>query len=204
MKEINKYPNLLAYVAFPGLNTIEEFTDMYHKDIGSKPEECLYAIYDKTAPGGETDDNYAGTVAYTGGNKSHASTDVGIILWPAFQRTHVATNAIGLLLLHALDPPSAGGLGLRRVVWTAHSENAASRNTALRLGFEFEGITRWHKIFADREIGSSADALAKRNGTEKEIIGRHTATYSIVWDEWDEKRPKLVALMKRPPPSAIT
>jgi hypothetical protein len=40
------------------------------------------------------------------------------------------------------------------------------------------------------------EALEKRNGTKGELLGRHTAIYSIVWDEWDEMRPKVVALME--------
>jgi hypothetical protein len=40
------------------------------------------------------------------------------------------------------------------------------------------------------------EALEKRNGTKRELLGRHTAIYSIVWDEWDEKRPKVVTLME--------
>jgi hypothetical protein len=41
------------------------------------------------------------------------------------------------------------------------------------------------------------EALEKMNGTKGELPGRHTAVFSIVWEEWDEKRPKVVAEMER-------
>jgi hypothetical protein len=46
-------------------------------------------------------------------------------------------------------------------------------------------------------IALPVDALERRNGTKGEQPGRHTAVFSIVWDEWDEKRPKVIAQMKR-------
>ena len=65
------------------------------------------------------------------------------------------------------------------------------------MGFEFEGVLRWDKIFYGKTIGLPVDALEKRNGSSGEVIGRHTAIFSIVWDEWEEKRPKVVKQMER-------
>jgi RimJ/RimL family protein N-acetyltransferase len=118
-------------------------TEVYN-NIAASPQECLYAILDKANRPNEdkTDSNYryAGVVSLSGTNPINAVTEMGIIVFPAFQRTHVATNAVGLLLQRTLDPPSAGGLGLRRVEWKTHADNAASRRIALRMGFVFEGI----------------------------------------------------------------
>jgi RimJ/RimL family protein N-acetyltransferase len=122
---------------------------------------------------------------------------MGAIIFPAFQRTHVATNAIGLLLLYALDPPPAGGLGLRRVAWQCHEGNEASKKAALRMGFEFEGVARWQRVFPRGTVALPVAALAARNGTKGEMPGRHTAMFSMVWDEWDEKRRVVVAQMGR-------
>lgn len=173
--------------------------EIYDKDIASSAENCLYAIIDKTKPSemDNIDSNYAGITSLNGTNPVNAVTEIGIVIFPTFQRTHIATNAIGLLLLWTLDPPSAGGLGLRRVEWKTHADNAASRRAALRMGFEFEGIARWQRVCTVGEIGLPVEALEKRNGTKGELPGRHTASFSIVWDEWDEKRPKVVALMER-------
>ncbi|KAJ6111156.1 acyl-CoA N-acyltransferase [Penicillium sp. IBT 16267x] len=182
-------PELLKYVAFPEIKTDDDFKAVYD-GIRASPAECLFAIIDKSSAVGE----YAGTIALSSTDSVHATTEIGVLIFSAFQRTHVTTNAIGLLLQYTLDPPSAGGLGLRRVEWKCHAENAASRRVALRMGFEFEGIARWHRTFA---IGSPAEALEKRNGTQGKLPGRHTASFSIVWEEWDVKRPKVLAQMVR-------
>jgi RimJ/RimL family protein N-acetyltransferase len=94
-------------------------------------------------------------------------------------------------------PALTGGLGLRRVEWQTHADNAASRRAALRIGFEFEGIVRWQRVFPRCEVALPVEALEKRNGTKGELPGRHTTVFSIVWDEWDDKRPNVVALMER-------
>lgn len=201
MEVIKANPDLFTYVSFPTMDTKEEFIEFYDKHIGSPPEECLFAIFDKTGTSDKenSDRNYAGTVALSATNPVNAATELGVLIFPAFQRTHVARNAIGLLLLWTLDPPSVGGLGLRRVEWKTHAENVASRRVALRMGFEFEGVARWQRVFPGGKVALPVEALEKRNGTKGEHPGRHTATYSIVWDEWDEKRPKVVALMESKP-----
>ena len=179
---------------------MKEFYDKIH----TSPEECLYAIIDKASASGESGEEtanrkYAGIIGLSAADPVNAATEMGAIIFPAFQRTHVATNAIGLLLMYTLDPPSAGGLGLRRVEWKCHAGNAASRRAALRMGFELEGIARWQRIFPRGAAAFTlpVEALEKRNGTKGEVPGRHTAVFSIVWDEWDGKRPKVVALMER-------
>ena len=190
---------MFAYIAFPAVNNEADFMRDVYNGVSSSPADCLYAIMDKVASPGEDKpgEKYAGVISLNATNRDNAVTEIGVIIFPAFQRTHVATNAIGLLLLWTLDPPSAGGLGLRRVEWRTHTANEASRRIALRLGFELEGVLRWARVFPRGQAVLSAEALRVRNGTQEESPGRHTAVYSIVWDEWDDKRPKLVALMER-------
>jgi RimJ/RimL family protein N-acetyltransferase len=200
VKVIKANPDLLTYIPFPVVETeadfMKSFYDNDNKSFGNSPEDCLYVIFDKvTTPGKES--NYAGILSLNATNTVNAVTEIGVIIFPAFQRTHVATNAIGLVLLWTLDPPSAGGLGLRRVEWRTHAENAASRRAALRMGFEFECIAKWERVFPRGKVALPVEALEKRNGTKGEFPGRHTAILSIVWDEWDDKRPKVLALMER-------
>ncbi|KAF2102290.1 hypothetical protein NA57DRAFT_73719 [Rhizodiscina lignyota] len=193
-------PDAFRYVSFPPIDTKEDFVrEVYDKGFRTPTEDCLYVIFDKSAIKEEmnTSSKYAGVLSLNGTSPENAVTELGVMVFPQFQRTHVTTNAIGLALLRLLDPPSAGGLGLRRVEWRTHTGNTASRTTALRMGFEFEGISRWHRAFADAKLGLPVGALEKRNGTKREASGRHTANFSIVWDEWDEKRPKVVELMAR-------
>lgn len=174
---------------FPVVETEADFLREVYNPSRASPEECFYAVIDKAAG-----NKYAGVIALSHTNTVNAVTEIGVIVFPEFHGTHVGSNAIGLVLLYLLDPPPAGGLGLRRVEWLCNSENAVSRKTALRMGFEFEGVLRWHRAFAR---GNPVEALEKRNGTTGEVPGRHTAVYSIVWDEWDETRSKVVAQMER-------
>lgn len=182
------------------MNTVADFlNELYNKHIQPQPDTCLYAIIDKEKEKETPKGKYSGVISLNATNPTNAVTEIGVLIFPAAQRTHVASNAIGLILQYTLDAPSAGGLGLRCVEWKCHTGNEASRKTALRMGFQFEGVARWDRVFpgAAAGVGAPVDALEKRNGTSHEAPGRHTAVYSIVWDEWDEKRPQVVAQMER-------
>lgn len=191
---------LLPYVSFPDVKTEDDFRrDFYEKHVASG-KVAIYSIIDKTIPTveGETiPSNFAGIASQPSSDVENATSEIGIMLSTKFHRTHVSSNAIGLILLDSMDPPSLGGLGLRRIEWQCHAGNAASRKTAERMGFELEGILRWHSVVATGRIGLPTDALEKRNGTTGEALGKHTAIYSIVWDEWDQKRPNIIAQMQR-------
>ncbi|OLP60992.1 GNAT family N-acetyltransferase [Xaviernesmea oryzae] len=59
----------------------------------------------------------------------------------AMARTPLSTEAHYLMARHAFED-----LGYRRYEWKCHNENAASKATARRLGFTFEGVFRQHMI----------------------------------------------------------
>jgi RimJ/RimL family protein N-acetyltransferase len=200
LEVIKSNPALFEYAPSPKVDTEADFMRDFYDKISTSPNECLLAVLDKTVSPGKQNNhsNYAGIASLTATNPLHAATDIGVIIFPSFQRTHIAKNTIGLLLLWTLDPPSTGGLGLRRVEWQTHTENQASRRIASRMGFEFEGIARWHrKLPGNNKVGLPVDELERQNGTKGEVRGRHTAIYSIVWDEWVAKRPQVVALMEQ-------
>lgn len=201
MDAIKAYPEMLKYVSFPTIDTVEDFMNKVCNDLRSSVDDCLFAILDKK--GGtryiEEKQRYAGVVSLSSTDPVNYSTEIGIIVFPTHQRTHVTTNAIGLILMWTLDPPSIGGLGLRRVQWQTHADNTPSRLTALRMGFEFEGIARWKRVVPASVAGLDVEELDRRNGTAPSARGRHTAVYSIVWDEWNEKRVELIRQMQRCP-----
>ena len=90
--------------------------------------------------------------------------EIGAIWFtPAFQRGRGATEALYLLLAHAMDD-----LGYRRMQWRCNAENAKSRAAARRLGFRFEGIWFNHMIYKGKN--------------------RDTAWYSILDTEWPALR----------------
>ena len=90
--------------------------------------------------------------------------EVGNILYsPALQRTPLGTEAQYLLARYALET-----LGYRRYEWKCNALNAASRRAAVRYGFVFEGILRFHMITKERS--------------------RDTAYYSMLDSEWPARK----------------
>jgi RimJ/RimL family protein N-acetyltransferase len=94
----------------------------------------------------------------------HRSIEIGHIwLGPDLQRTPAATEALFLLIAHALDD-----LGFRRMEWKCNAANVASRAAACRLGFIHEGVFYQHRIFKG--------------------ANRDTAWFSILDHEWPALR----------------
>jgi RimJ/RimL family protein N-acetyltransferase len=88
-------------------------------------------------------------------------------------------------LQHALNTTEEGGIGLRRVVWQANSLNTASRKAAERMGFIFEGILRWDRVFHDGvPRGKAGNGRTPPKGQEKDL-GRDTIMLGLCWDDWE-------------------
>jgi len=87
-----------------------------------------------------------GRAAYMRIEPHHRVIEIGGILFaPELQRTVAATEAIYLMLRHALDD-----LGYRRVEWKCDAKNEASRRAAARFGFTYEGTFRQHMVIKGR------------------------------------------------------
>jgi RimJ/RimL family protein N-acetyltransferase len=113
---------------------------------------------------GREDGRAAGVASLLSIVPEHGTIELGHIwLSPRLQRTAAATEALVLLLGHAIDD-----LGYRRMEWKCNAANAASRRAAVRLGFRFEGVFFDHLVVKGRN--------------------RDTAWYSIVRDEWPPLR----------------
>jgi RimJ/RimL family protein N-acetyltransferase len=90
----------------------------------------------------------------------NAAIEIGNIWFsPRMQRTRAATEAMFLLMRHAMDD-----LGYRRLLWKCNALNAPSRRAAERLGFAYEGTLRAHMVTKGRR--------------------RDTAMFSILDEEW--------------------
>ncbi len=95
--------------------------------------------------------------------------EIGYIWFgPAMQRTRAATEALYLMLDHAMTD-----LRYRRMQWRCNALNAKSRAAARRLGFRYEGTFYNHLIFKG--------------------LNRDTAWYSILDDEWPDVKERLEA-----------
>ena len=91
---------------------------------------------------------------------AHAHIELGNIWFsPRMQRTRAATEAMFLLMRHAMED-----LGYRRLTWKCNALNAPSRRAAARLGFTYEGTLRNLMVVKGRR--------------------RDTAWFSILGDEW--------------------
>jgi RimJ/RimL family protein N-acetyltransferase len=100
---------------------------------------------------------------------ANAAIELGNIWFaPVMQRSRAATEAMFLLMRHAMDD-----LGYRRLVWKCNALNAPSRRAAARLGFVPEGLHRAHLVVKGRR--------------------RDTAWYSILDEEWPARRDAIAA-----------
>lgn len=105
-----------------------------------------------------------GTLALMRIEPVHGVIEVGSVTFsPLLKQTRISTEAQYLLMGYAFDD-----LGYRRYEWKCDSLNAPSRKTALRLGFEFEGIFRQAIVYRGRN--------------------RDTAWYAIIDRDWPRVR----------------
>ena len=187
--------------SFGPFSAEQELHDYIEKIARPDRGTILFAVIDKTRNRSREDDEgaIAGMIAYKNTSTANLSTEISyVITLPPFQRTHVASNAVGLLLQYALEPPSNGGLGLRRVQWQANSLNVASLRTAEKMGFKMEGILRWDRIFHDGKArGKTGNGRDPPEGSEDDL-GRDTVLLSHCWDDWEQgEREKVLAIMDR-------
>jgi RimJ/RimL family protein N-acetyltransferase len=105
-----------------------------------------------------------GTLALMRIDPANGVIEVGFVAFsPLLKRTRISTEAQYLLMKHAFDD-----LGYRRYEWKCDSLNAPSRETAARLGFQFEGIFRQAIVYKGRS--------------------RDTAWFSVIDKEWPARR----------------
>lgn len=188
------HPELYAHMShgpFPSAAKLKaEFYERGNKHPISftNTDTFAFAIIDKTRPPSADDPEgeLAGTVSYCYTSAEHLSTEIGfIIILPPYQRSHVATNALGLVLNYALNEPDEGGLGLRRVHWKASAANSASSRLAERMGFERVGFTPWHMRFVKgKEKGKIGNGKEPPPGSDPADLWRDTVDLSLGWDQW--------------------
>ncbi|KAH8105175.1 acyl-CoA N-acyltransferase [Cristinia sonorae] len=169
-------PEIYIYFPFEPMSE-DDFARIIETRVQPNPTTLVFAVLDKSSNG--VTPPLAGLIGLLNASPDSLSAEIGwLITVPNFQRTHVTTNAIGLLLMWCLDPPALGGLGLRRVQYQSHPENVASRRKAERLGFRFEMVQRYQRVVAKADRWDSA-------------------IYSLCWDDWREGRARVMTQMER-------
>ena len=77
----------------------------------------------------------------------------------------------------------------------ANARNERSVNAAKRLGFQLEGILRWHRVLPE---GKEGDVAAVGEQADGKGPGRDTAMLAICWDDWGGVvREKIQNLVRR-------
>ena len=174
--------------------SLEESLAYYEKRYRQNPEFVYFDILDKSrspegagksgVPEEEATERLAGVIGLRDISSTQLTTEIAsVIIFPAFQRTHVATHAVGVLLRYCLDLPSASppGLGLRRVQWISFPQNTASLRLAEKMGFKKEGVNRW--LWAS---GGEEGNKPRRGDPEEDKGGWDSVTMAVCWDDWEE------------------
>ncbi|KAK0202231.1 acyl-CoA N-acyltransferase [Desarmillaria ectypa] len=181
----------------PFTNEQELITSFWEKRIKNGAGETAFAVYDKS----KHEHAYAGIITYINSSVEDLVTEIGfVMILPAFQRTHVTSNAVGILMNYALNLPEDGGLGLRRVVWTASASNAPSVGAAKRMGFQMEGVMRWARVWPEIKVRGSGGIRVRKGDPRAEefAYGRNVAVLSVCWDDWEAgAKEKVNAVMAR-------
>jgi RimJ/RimL family protein N-acetyltransferase len=141
-----------TYLPYGPFYKIEDFRQWLVTTM-SEDDTQLYAILDrKGVP--------VGVCGYMRINPLHGVIEIGHLHYSKLlQRTPATTEAMYLMMRHAFDAH-----GYRRYEWKCHSFNEPSRQAALRLGFQYEGLFRQANVFRGRN--------------------RDTAWFSIIDSEW--------------------
>ncbi|KAI9571203.1 hypothetical protein HD554DRAFT_262094 [Boletus coccyginus] len=156
---------------------------------------CLFAAIDTTHPDSdhpEWEGSLAGLFGLLGTDRTRLVTEIGpAIVLPAFQRTHVCSHAVGLLMKYILElPPS--GLGFRKIKWAASPVNATSNNVAERMGFKLEGVLRWKYVLPVLEGYQKVGKEARTGDAGNGLLGRDSNEWALCWDDWEESGRELV------------
>ncbi|KAI0300460.1 acyl-CoA N-acyltransferase [Multifurca ochricompacta] len=173
-------PELYRFLSVE-FKTIDDFLFLLETRVRCNPNLVFFAVIDKGRGG-----KLAGVIGLINTEPVNLSTEIGyVVIFPAYQRTYVASNAVGILLRYCLELPTAPrpGLGLRRVQWIAHTYNRASYNAAVRMGFRYEGTLRWHWVLLKGKEGNGSSI---REGDPIKFPARDNSVLSFCADDWEQ------------------
>ncbi|RUR13012.1 GNAT family N-acetyltransferase [Legionella sp. km772] len=143
-----------TYLPYGPFNELADFNSWLVSTLTREPDTQLYSIEKLNDP------TPVGIIGYLRINPEHGVIEIGHVHFSKLlQKTAAATEAIFLMINHALND-----LGYRRCEWKCNSLNQASINTALRIGFKFEGTFRQSNVFKSQN--------------------RDTSWFSIIDTEW--------------------
>ena len=189
--QVSARPDLHRWFPFE-LSSLDQILTAIELRVRRNPSWILFAIIDKARGGA-----LAGVIGLIKASAEHLSAEIAwLLVFPAFQRTYVTSNAVGIVLQYALElptPPDSDpahgtttrrrGLGFRRVQWTTHTSNKPSYATAIRMGLKDEGIQRWTMVLYE---GMEGNGIPLRDGDPMSPRpGRHSVQLALCVDDWE-------------------
>ncbi|KAL1941883.1 hypothetical protein VTO73DRAFT_6883 [Trametes versicolor] len=172
-------------------HTLPEFLAFHELYFRRNPHQLLLAIIDKTRPDpdlahADWGGSFASVVGLINTSAANLQMEPGwVLVFPEFQRTHVAKTMVAIVLHYILQMPTASppGLGFRRAQWCANALNAPSVALGERMGFKREGTLRNALVLPEENDaygrkGRPGDAFEGRSS-------RDTAILSLCWDDWE-------------------
>jgi len=185
--QVGVRPDLQQWYPFD-LSTLDQILTGIELRVRRNPSWILFAIIDKARGGA-----MAGVIGLINASAENLSAEIAwLLVFPAFQRTYITSNAVGIMLRYALELPSPDpvhggrgrGLGFRRVQWTAHTANKPSRVVAARMGLKEEGVLRWTWVLYE---GAEGNGIPLRDGDPlSPRPGRHSVLLSLCADDWED------------------
>jgi len=145
-------PELWDYLGYGPFESEQAMT-AWLAGCAASHDPLFHVIYDAQA-------RPAGMSSFLRIDPKNGAIEMGHIWFaPCLQGTREATEAMFLMMRHAL-----GTLAFRRLEWKCNALNEASRRSARRLGFAYEGTFYRHMIVKGRN--------------------RDTAWYALLAEEW--------------------
>lgn len=141
-----------TYLSYGPFDSLEAYQAWMHTHC-LDDDPLFFAVVQKA------DNTPLGIASYLRINPANGAIEVGHIHYSQkLQQSPVATEAMYLMMKEAFE------LGYRRYEWKCDALNAASRASAQRLGFSYEGVFRQATVYKGRN--------------------RDTAWYAIVDTDW--------------------
>ncbi|MBN3897707.1 MAG: GNAT family N-acetyltransferase [Nostoc sp. NOS(2021)] len=123
--------NYLFYGPFDSPSTMKDWME---KNIVSKSDPLTWTVFENLT------NTQVGILALLAIAPNHGRAEIGHVWFtPSVHKSKINTESQFLLLQHLFDHHS-----YRRVEWKCNSLNHASRTTATRMGFIYEGRFRQH------------------------------------------------------------
>ncbi|KAH9177518.1 hypothetical protein EDB89DRAFT_1933047 [Lactarius sanguifluus] len=139
--------------------TIDEYLAFLETRVRRNPNFIFFAIIDKGRGG-----TLAGVIGLIN------TEPIGFVtIFPAYQRTYVTSNAVGILLRYCLELPTA-------------PRPCPSYNAAVRMGFRYEGTLRWHWVLLEGQEGNGS---SPREGDPSKNPARDNKFLSFCADDWE-------------------